>query len=142
MGARSGVKAKSGAGRPRGRAMDNSFGGKKRVGKGVLDLLKNVAKSTKILSTLAGAIPKVGSVAGPIVKSLGYGKKKAAPKKKSKKGGNFLTDILGGLASGVGSLIGLGKKGGSAVVPIGQFSASSMPASYPRAQYKQGLGRR
>jgi len=48
-------------------------------GRGILDILKKAlpfVKNSGIVGHLAGMIPGVGGVAGPLVKSLGYGRRR------------------------------------------------------------------
>lgn len=67
----------------------------KQRGRGILDVLKKVwsfvnpvLKETKLASSIASRLPVVGPVAGSVLKSVGYGKKKKrTQRRKAKRGG-------------------------------------------------------
>jgi hypothetical protein len=69
---------------------DSIWSGIKSVAKPVNDLLR----STKVISTLAPFIPVVGSTAGKVAGSLGYGRRKR--KVRRARGGNKMFPPYGG----------------------------------------------
>lgn len=93
---------------------------RKQSGKGILQEIGKVLKEAKVGSLLASKIPKIGNIAGPLVKSLGYGKKKR--KSKKQKGRGLLADlaglipVVGGPLKVLGNHFGFGKQ-----VPAGQY---------------------
>jgi hypothetical protein len=93
---------------------------KAKKGKGVLDVLKkvyDVAKSTKILSSVGSMIPHPGAkAAAGVLGSLGLGKKK---RKAPKKGKGILSGILGSLGLGKKKRA---KKGGKSVAVVKKMS--------------------
>jgi len=50
-----------------------------RRGRGILDIIKKVipfVKNSGVVSHLAGMIPGVGSIAGPVAKAVGWGRRR------------------------------------------------------------------
>ena len=85
-------------------------------------MLKEI-RGSGIFGDILGSIPLLGSVAGPLAKSIGLGKKPRAKKAKpSMQGDGFLSDligsvpILGSVAGPLAKSIGLGKTGGKKYV--------------------------